>query len=129
VIVRSDRGELLVQDGKGEAQQARFVLTKGQPPLVQVLWRDDAKDDGKTFYAFFGIDPGPLQGDGTFASASTWEVKCGVKDPSSSEIKPYAGITPECRPQSTEAVRSAAVNSRPTAEMAMRWRWLRPEAG
>jgi len=127
LIVHSSAHELLLQDGKGQAQQARYVIVKGQPTIVQILWRDEAKDDGKTFYVFFGLKPGSGQADGTFVSASSWEVKCGVKDPSSSEIAPYAGITPECRPQSKNGVRSAAVASRQTAEMAMDWRWLRPE--
>ena len=127
LIVRSSRRELLLQDGKGEAQPARYIIAKGHPTVVQVLWRDEAKEDGKTFYVFFGIEPGSLQSDGTFVTASSWEVKCGVKDPSSSEIKAYPGIAAECRPESGDGVRSAAVASRTTAEMAMSWRWLRPE--
>lgn len=127
LIVHGSGHELRLQNGKGEAQQARYVIAKGQPTIVQILWRDEAKDDGKTFYVFFGLEPGPLQRDGTFSSASSWEVKCGVKDPSSSEIKAYPGITAECRPKSGGGVRSAAGASRPTAEMAMDWRWLRPE--
>jgi hypothetical protein len=127
VIVHSSGRELLLQDGKGEAQQARYVIAKGQPTIVQILWRDEAKEDGKSFYVFFGIEPGPRQNDGTFITASSWEVKCGVKDPSSSEIKPYPGIGQECRPESRNGIRSAAVASRPTAEMAVDWRWLRAE--
>jgi len=126
LIVDSSGRELLLQDGKGEAQQARYVIAKGHPTIVQILWRDEAKEDGKTFYVFFGIEPGPPQRDGTFISVSSWEVKCGVKDPSSSEIKAYPGLTPECRPRSGDGVRSAALASRSTAEMAMNWRWLRP---
>ncbi len=128
LIVHSNGRELLLQDGKGEAQQARYVIAKGQPTIVQILWRDEAKDDGKTFYVFFGLEPGGAQPDGTFVTASSWEVKCGVKDASSSEIAAYPGITPECRPELAKSIRSAAVASRPTAEMAMDWRWLRPEA-
>lgn len=128
LIVRGSGRELLLQDGKGQAQQARYVVARGRPPVVQILWRDEAKEDGKTFYVFFGLEPGRDQPDGTFVTASSWEVKCGVKNPSGSEIEPYAGITPECRPLSGDAIRSAAVASRPTAEMAMDWRWLRPES-
>lgn len=127
LIVHSSGRELLLQDGKGQAQQARYLIASGRPTIVQVLWRDEAKEDGKTFYVFFGLEPGPDQADGTFVTASSWEVKCGVKDPSSSEIAPYPGITPECRPKSGGGIRSAAVASRPAAEMAMDWRWLRPE--
>ena len=127
LIVRSSGRELLLQDGKGEAQPARYIIAKGHPTVVQILWRDQAKEDGKTFYVFFGLEPGLLQRDGTFITASSWEVKCGVKDTSSSEIKAYPGITAECRPESGDGVRSSAGASRPTAEMAMDWRWLRPE--
>lgn len=109
VVKSSD--DFLMRDGK-ETQHARFMIAKGQPPIVQVLWRDEAKEDGKTFYVFFGIEPGLAQADGKFSSAFTWAVKCGAKDPSSSEIKPYAGISPECRPSSPDAIRSAAVTSR-----------------
>jgi len=127
-IVARPQGELLLQNGKGEGQPGRFVIAKDQPPVVQLLWRDEAKEDGKTFYVFFGLEPGQVQTDGTFVTAFSWDVMCGVKDPSSSEIEPYPGITPECRPSSKDAVRSAALASRANAEMAMRWRWLRPEA-
>jgi hypothetical protein len=36
-------------------------------------------------------------------------------------------VSPECRPASKDAIRSAALASRASAKMAMRWRWLRPE--
>ena len=127
LIVRSSGRELLLQDGKGQAQEARYFVARGRPTIVQILWRDEAKEDGKSFYVFFGLEPGPNQPDGTFVTASSWEAKCGVKAPSSSEIEPYPGIRPECRPESADAIRSAAVASRRTAEMAMDWRWLRPE--
>jgi len=126
-IVARPQGELLLQNGKGEGQPGRFVIAKGQPPVVQIFWRDEAKEDGKTFYVFFGLEPGSVQPDGKFVFAFSWDVMCGVKDSSSSEIQPYPGITPECRPTSQDAVRSAALASRANAEMAMHWRWLRPE--
>jgi hypothetical protein len=127
IVLRNSGGELLVRDGKGESQPARFVIAKGEPPIVQVLWRDDAKEDGKTFYVFFGLEPGTVDPDGKLVAASSWEVQCGVKGENASDIKPYPGISPECRPSTQDAIRSAAVASRATAEMAMRWRWLRPE--
>ena len=104
-----------------------FVIAEGHPPIIQTEWHDDAKEDGKTFYAFVGLEPGQIQGDDTFVTASIWGVACGVKDANSSEIKPYPGITPECRPTSQDALRSAAAASRATSEIT-RWRWLRPEA-
>jgi len=125
--VNGANGQMLIRDGKDQDQQARFVIAKGDPPIVQILWRDDAKDDGKTFYVFFGLEPGQKGTDTGFTTAATWEVKCGTKDPAGSDIKPYPGLSPECRPSSQDAVRSAATASRPTAEMAMTWRWLRPE--
>lgn len=127
IVVDESDGKMRVRDGKGEGQEARFVIAKGEPPIVQILWRDDAKDDGKTFYVFFGLEPGPAEQDTDFKTASAWEVKCGIKDPAGSDIKPYPGISAECRPSSQDAVRSAAVASRSTAEMAMRLRWLRPD--
>jgi hypothetical protein len=128
IIVNGSKGEMLLRNGKGEAQEARFVIANGQPLIVQLLWRDDAKEDGKTFYVFFGLEPGPAGRDRSFAFAVGWEVKCGTKEPGSSDIKPYPGISPECRPSSAGAVRFAAAASRSTAEMAMSWRWLRPES-
>ena len=126
-VVNGSTGEMLVRSGKGEEQQARFMIAKDHPPVVQILWRDDARDDGKTFYVFFGLAPGTTGSDNRFATAATWEVRCGIKDPAGSDIQPYPGLTPECRPSSQDAIRSAAVASRSTAEMAMTWRWLRPE--
>jgi hypothetical protein len=125
-VVKGSSGQMLVRNGKGEDQQARFVIAKGEPPIVQVLWRDDAKEDGKTFYVFFGLKSETEGPDKSFTTAATWEVKCGTKDPTLSDIKPYPGLSSECRPSSPDAVRSAAVASRSTAEMAMTWRWLRP---
>lgn len=127
-IVARPNGEVLLQNGEDEGQPGRFVIAKGQPPIVQILWRDEAKEDGKTFYVFFGLEAGRAQTDGAFVTAFSWDVMCGVKDPSSSEIEPYPGITPECRPSSKDSIRSAALASRANAEMAMHWRWLRPEA-
>ena len=125
-IVNGSTGAMLVRSGKDEEQQARFVIAKGDPLIVQILWRDDAKEDGKTFYVFFAIEPGSAGSDKTFTTAATWEVKCGTKDASMSDIKPYPGIGGECRPSSQDAIRSAALASRATAEMGMTWRWLRP---
>lgn len=123
-VVDGSNGKMLIRNGKGEDQQARFVIAKGEPLIVQVLWRDDAKEDGKTFYVFFGLEPTGTNKSST--TAATWEVKCGTKDPEGSDIKPYPGLSPECRPSSQDAVRASAAASRPTAEMAMTWRWLRP---
>ena len=125
IVVHSANGEMVVRDGKGEDQQARYVIANGEPLVVQVLWRDDAKEDGKTFYVFFGLEPGPAGPDNSFATAAAWEVKCGTKDPAGSDIKAYPGISPECRPSSKDSIRSAAQISRSTAEMAMTLRWLR----
>ena len=127
-IVASGSGrEIDLRNGKGEAQSARVIMADGRPRIMQIQWHDDAKDDGKTFYVFFGLEPGPVQSDGTFIAARSWEVKCGTKRPEGSDIEPYPGINRECRPSSQQAVRSAVVPSRATAEMAMSWRWLRPD--
>ena len=115
----------MTHDGKKQAQPGHLLLAEGNPPIAQILWRDEAKEDGKTFYVFMGLEPSPNEPDGTFTLASTWMVECGVKEPSGSDIKPYSGISPECRPSSQDALRSAALTSRATAEIAMRWRWLR----
>ena len=129
VVAHASEGVLKVRDGKDEDEggQLRFVIAKGQPPVIQTEWHDEAKEDGKTFYVFVGLEPGPIQADGTFIAATIWPVACGIKYPDSSEIKPYRGITPECRPSSRDAVRSAALASRADGEVT-RWRWLRPEA-
>lgn len=124
-VVSGPKGELLVFDGKGQSNRAELLIAKGEPLIVQIHWHDDAKDDGKTFYVFFGLEPRGTAADGTFVTASSWEAKCGLKKPSGSDIKPYPGISAECVPSSADAIRSAALASRATAEMAMRWRWLR----
>jgi hypothetical protein len=126
MIVRASSGQLVIHDAKSQSDGGSFLIVTGAPPIVQVRWHDEAKEDGKTFYVFFGMEPGPPETDGRFAAASTWEVQCGVK--SGSEIAPYPGIGAECRPLSKDAIRSAALASRSSAEMAMSWRWLRPES-
>ena len=118
---------ILLEDGRKQTEPGEYLIAKGQPPIVQFRWHDKAREDGNTFYVFFAVQPEAVEPDGTFTAAYGWEAKCGVKRPSGSQISPYPGISPECRPSSQDAVRSAAVASRSTAEMAMRWRWLRPE--
>ena len=122
LVAGASPGDILLSDGKGQSQRARYIIAEGQPPILQVLWRDGAREDGNTFYVFFALEAEPTEADGTFVAASTWEVKCGVQN--GSDIAPYRGIGPECRPSSGDAIHSAALASRDTAEMAMRWRWL-----
>lgn len=127
LVVRESGREFWMNDGKGQSERGYYLIAGADPAIVQVKYTDEAKDDGKTFYVFFGLEREPPGADGRFGSASTWEVKCGVRGKSVSDISPFAGISPECRPLSKDAIRSAAQASRATAEMAMRWRWLRPE--
>ena len=127
LVVRAAGREFWVHDGKGQSERGNYLIAGGMPPVVQIEYTDGAKEDGKTFYVFFGIEAGPADPQGRFSAAFTWEVQCGVQGKNPSDIAPHPGISPECRPSSTEALRSAAQASRPTAQMAMRWRWLRPE--
>lgn len=125
LVVRDSGREFWMRDGKGQSERGNYLIAGADPPIVQVKYADAAKEDGKTFYVFFGLEPSAPVAGGPFTAASTWEVQCGVKK--GSETDPFAGISPECRPSSQEAIRSAALASRNTAEMAMRWRWLGPE--
>ena len=52
-------GSILLQDGKGQGEHGRYLISGSAPPIVQVEYTDEAKEDGKTFYVFFGLDPGP----------------------------------------------------------------------
>ena len=127
LVVRNAGREIWVKDGKGQSERGNYLIAGAKPSIVQVEYSDEGTEDGNTFYVFFGLEAGPPDPDGRFASVSTWEVQCGVQRKSPSDIAPYPGISPECRPSSKDAIRSAAHASRATAQMAMRWRWLRPE--
>jgi len=126
VVVRNSGRELLVMDGKDQTQRLDYLIAAGSPPVVQGKWIDAAKEPGAAYYGFYGIEPQQLATDG-FAAASTWAVKCGVQQQSSSKIQPFPGVSAECRPSSKDAIRSAATASRAAGEV-MTWRWLRPES-
>lgn len=126
VVVRNSGRELEVSDGKKQRQRLRSLLTAGAPAIIEAQWTDDAKYPAETTYGFYAYEAQPAEPDGRFVRASTWPVECGIQDKTGSEIRPFPGITPECRPTSRDAIRAAAVSSR-RAEQIERWRWLRAE--
>ena len=130
VVVRNAHSEFLLSDGKGQSQRAEFLMVDGTPLLVQVKFHDEEKKPGSTFFAFYGLlaPPAPAGTNKGFTVASIWQVKCGIQGQSASDIKPFPGISAECRPTSKDAIRAAALASRSIAEQPTSWRWLRPEA-
>lgn len=126
VVVRNSGRELEVSDGKKQRQYLRSLLSGGAPAIIEAQWTDDAKYPAETIYGFYAYEAQPAGPDGRFVRASTWPVECGIQAKGGSEIQPFPGITPECRPTSKEVIRAAAVSSR-RAEQIDTWRWLRAE--
>ena len=126
VVFRNSGREALVSDGKGQSQRIDYLIAAGTPAIIQGKWIDEAKEPEEAYYAFYGLEWRQLAQDGS-AAASTWAVRCGVQERSSSRIQPFPGISAECRPSSKDAIRAAAVASRNAGEL-MSWRWLRAEA-
>ena len=125
VVVRNGGRELLVRDGKRQTQRVDSLVAAGTPLIVQGRWVDDAKDDGAIYYVFYGLELKDITA-GAAATATAWAVQCGIQGSTGSEIKPYPGISPGCRPSSKDAIRSAAITSRTGEITALRW--LRVEA-
>ena len=125
VVVRNSGRELNLIDAK-ESQRVAATFAAGTPAIIEAEWIDDAKTPAKVTYGYYALEPQPAAQDGRFIRASLWPVVCGVKSPTSSEIRPFPGITPECRPTSKGAIRAAAVSSR-RAEQVQVWRWVRAE--
>jgi hypothetical protein len=126
VVVRNEGRELNIMDGKKESQRVTAMFAAGTPMIIEAQWIDDAKEPAKATYGYYGIEPRPAGQDGRFIGATLWPVDCGVKSPTTSEIRPFPGITPECRPTSKDAIRAAAVSSR-RADQVREWQWLRAE--
>jgi len=119
VVVRNSGRELILVDSK-ETQRVTALFAAGTPAIIEGKWVDDAKESAKATYGYFGLETRPAAADGRFVRATLWSVECGVKNATSSEIRPFPGITAECR--------AAAASSRRTAEV-QAWRWVRAERG
>lgn len=127
IIARNSGRELLLGDGKGQTQHIGALFAAGTPVIVQGKWVDEAKEPGTTHYGFDGLEPQQVGPDERFTAALTWAVECGIQEKGQSDIRPFPGISAECRPTSKDAIRAAAVSSR-RADQIIRWRWLRAEA-
>jgi hypothetical protein len=127
IVVRDSGTELRVEDGKGQTQRVGGLFANGSPAIVQGEWIDEAKKPLKAYYAFYGLEPRNVGSDGRFTAATLWPVECGIQDKPNGEIRPFPGISPECRPTSKDAIRSAAAASRKSDE-AREWHWLRAES-
>ena len=124
VVVRDSGRKLEVSDGKKQSQHLRSLFAAGEPAIIEAQWTDDAKTPATVTYGYYALEPQPAEPDGRFIRATVWPVECGIQ--SGSDIRPFPGITPECRPTSKNAIRGAALSSR-RAEQIERWRWLRAE--
>lgn len=126
VVVRDGGSELLVSDRKGEPQRVGALFVGGKPGIVQARWVDEAKEPARPYYAFYAFEPVATGADGRFMLASVWPVECGVQEKPNGDIRPFPGISAECRPSSADSIRSAASASR-RADQVKEWRWLRSE--
>jgi hypothetical protein len=124
VVVRDSGRKLEVSDGKKQSQHLRSLFAAGESAIIEAQWTDDAKTPSTVTYGYYALEPQPAEPDGRFIRATVWPVECGIQ--SGSDIRPFPGITPECRPTSKDAIRAAALSSR-RAEQIERWRWLRAE--
>jgi len=126
VVVRDEGRKLLVSDRKGEPQRVDALFVGGDPSIIQARWLDNAKKDATPIHVFYAYAPHDLDSDGRFRRAKVWAVECGVQERPTADIRPFPGITPECRPSSADSVRSAARASSRGDEI-KEWRWLRAE--
>jgi hypothetical protein len=125
LVARDSGRDLLLSDGKGQTQRIVALYAAGTPMIAQGRWIDDAKDPATAHYGFQGLEPNSSGSDDRFTAAITWPVECGIKEPGQSAIKPFPGISPECRPSSKDAIRAAAIASDRSEQMS--WRWIRAE--
>lgn len=126
VVVGKAGSELLVSDRRGESQRVEALLVAGNPGIIQARWVDEAKEPARPYYAFYAFEPRDIDAGRRFARASIWPVECGVQDKPDDDIRPFPGISAECRPSSPESIRSAATSSRRPGQV-REWRWLRAE--
>ncbi|MEO6255688.1 MAG: hypothetical protein ABIO69_02665 [Sphingomicrobium sp.] len=110
---------------KGEDRPLGFLVAGGQPPIVQI----DTIEDGQHAYLFVAVDPTGRDAAGAVTSLNLWGIACGtVKTAGSNQVDPYPGIDKACHPLSTDALRAAALASRPTTKEPDRMQWVRAEA-
>lgn len=126
VVVR-DSGRVLLFSGKGESERIGGLFTAGSPAIFQAEWIDKAKEPARPYFAYYAVEPADVGSDGRFTAASVWPVDCGIQEEPNFDIQPFPGISLECRPSSTQAIRSAADASRRARRME-EWQWLRAEA-
>lgn len=127
VVVRSAGANILLTDGKGQSESIGGLIAAGDPMIMQGRWVDTAKEPQRAYFGFYGIEPQQVGPDGRFSAATVWPVECGIQKSPGTEIVPFQGIGPDCRPMSKEAIRSAAAQSQ-RADQISEWRWLRLEA-
>lgn len=126
VVVREAGRDLLVSDRRGESQRVGALFVAGNPGIVQARWIDEAKEPARPYYVFYAFEARNIDSKGRFTLASIWPVECGIQDKPNGDIRPFPGITAECRPSSPDSIRSAAKASR-RADQVKQWRWLRAE--
>lgn len=126
IIARDSGRELLLTDGKGQTQHIIALYAAGTPMIAQGQWIDEAKEPATAHYGFQGLEPQRAGSDERFSAALTWGVECGIQEDGQSKIRPFPGISAECRPSTKDAIRKAALSSRRREQIS--WRWLRPAA-
>ena len=125
IVVRNHGRDILLTDGKGQAERLEALFAEGSPLIAQGAWTDTAKEPQRTYYGFYGVEPSAFETNGSFTAAIVWTVECGTQE--GSDIRPYPGIGPDCRAPSKDAIRSAARQSRRPDQIS-EWRWLRAES-
>ena len=117
-----------VVDIAGDKEQDRptgFLIVGGQPPIVQI----EMTEEGGHSYLFYALDLKEADAPGPLTKINLWPVACGTeKVPGSTrEIDPFPGLNKDCQPQTIEALRAAAITSRPKADDRGRMKWVRLE--
>jgi len=112
----------------GGVDPALFIAD-GKPLILQMHSKPQKGEE--SFYHFAAIEPAATDADGRVGAFALWIVKCGVeerKPRGSAKVKPYPGFNAECRPVSVEALRAAAIASRPQSDELNRLKWVRAVA-
>jgi len=115
-------------DPKPGEVPAELVIAEGQPPILEFPLKDDGEKTAKG-YAYLAIERTGSDAGGVTA-INLWAVACGTErvPGSTREIDPYPGIDNDCHPQSVNALRAAAVASRPATSKVGRMKWIRAGA-
>lgn len=110
-------------------QPADLFIATGSPSIVQILV-EPQEPETKKVYVFLALEPRTVDPNGQISSVATWPVNCGkeTEEPSGKKrMDQYPGFDEDCQPASADALRAAAIASRPSEIKTGKLRWVRAD--